>query len=85
MLIGAGLAPAAAPEILIDREAVEDAAVIAEMIKGIDVGARMGVHRNRVAGIGNEFVAGFADAHDIIDPLAARRMGHPHLVGLILG
>jgi hypothetical protein len=32
-----------------------------------------------------EFVAGLADAHDVVGQLAAGRVGHPDLVGLVLG
>ena len=31
------------------------------------------------------FVAGFADAHDVVSQLATGRMGHPDLVRLVLG
>jgi hypothetical protein len=85
MLVGPGLAPGAAAEVLVVREAVEDTAVIAEMVEGIDMRASMGIHRDRVPGIGDQFVAGLADAHDVVGLLPARRVRHPDLVGLVLG
>ena len=44
MLVNTGLTPSAATEMLVDGEAVEDATTIAEMVQGIDMGARMSIH-----------------------------------------
>ena len=67
--VGAGLAPSAAAEMLSVAEAVEDAAVVAEMIESIDVGAGVGVERDRVARVGNQIVGRGADVHHVIDLL----------------
>ena len=82
---GAGDGPATVAEVFGFAKAIPDFAVQAEMIQGVDMRTRVGVHRYRRAGITDVAVHLFADLHRIGHDIAMRRMGHPHLVRRIAG
>jgi hypothetical protein len=83
MFVGPCLAPGATSKMIVDGEAVEDLAVIAKVVEGIDVRSRMGVHRDGITGIGHEIVCRRTDTHHVVHLFAPRRMGHPDLIRLI--
>jgi len=85
LLFSATLAPDTTSEMIVSGEVVEDGAVVAEMIEGIDVSAAVGIHRDAVAGVGDQRVGILALFHAVADDLALRRVRHPYLVGLVSG
>ena len=60
--------------------AVPDLAVEPKVTQGVDVSARVRVHRHRRTCIADEFVHLVADAHRVVDDRAAWGVGHPHAI-----
>jgi len=83
--VGARHLPMPAAEVLLRGETIENPAVVAEVVERIHMRPGMGVHRDRIARVGDEAVGIGPDRHHVGDLLAARGVGHPDLKRRIVG
>ena len=69
ILVRAGLGPSPNAKSVVGADLIPDLPVQPEVIEGINVGAGVGIHRDAIAGVGQQFLGG----------VSGRRMRHPNL------